>query len=141
VSHAPVGGRDCPAIYYAAPELCLENTVETQAIDVFGFGSILFEILTRKPVFPHSLYPFSILHRLLNGDMPPVPDECGKFMQLLISHCWLPDPMSRPSFDVILDEIKTANFQIVPGGNHDVIRNVVAGVLNWETQSALRSSE
>jgi serine/threonine protein kinase len=93
---------DTGTVHYAAPEMFREG-VYTSKIDVFSFGLICYEILVGSGVFPESMAIFPIMRQLMKGDMPPIPERCGKFMQRLISRCWSLDPESRPSFAEILN--------------------------------------
>jgi serine/threonine protein kinase len=126
---------------YAAPELCHEHKERTGKVDVFSFGSILYEILTERPVFPLSLYPRPVLRLLLKGEMPIIPDLCGSRMQDLIHRCWSMNPESRPSFHSILSEFTSAEFDIVPGALAVRVREYVEEIRQWETEYCLGIDE
>jgi serine/threonine protein kinase len=123
--------------HYAAPELFQETTPYTTKVDVFSLGSVMYEIILGFPVFPSSLQPFPIMRQVLAGDMPPVPIECGKFMQGLIRRCWAKNPEERPSMHEIFNEFQSNQFEIVPGAMSDTVREYVLGVIAWETSSTL----
>jgi TPR repeat protein len=123
---------DTGTLHYAAPEMVYEDRGCTAKVDVFSFGSILFEILSEKPVFGASLRPFPIMRELLSGHMPAIPDVCGSRMQDLIRRCWLMDPELRPSFDAIIREFSNNRFDVVPGAQLRRVREYVEGVCKWE---------
>jgi serine/threonine protein kinase len=124
----PEGGT----VYYSAPELCLEDTECQANADVFSFGSILFEILTGQAVFPVTRYPLPVLRRLLNHEMPIIPDIYGSQMQELIQRCWSLRPESRPAFSSILSQFEWAGFDILPDANAVQVQQYVAGIREWE---------
>jgi serine/threonine protein kinase len=121
--------------HYAAPEQFRDDPY-TNKVDVFSFGLILYEILVGSPVFPFSLPPFPVMRMILKGEMPSIPDSCGKFMQLLIPRCWSMNPDNRPSFEDIFLEFQAAQFDIVPGADAFLVREYSCGVLAWETRAA-----
>jgi serine/threonine protein kinase len=124
---------DTGTIHYAAPELFYEDRECTTKVDVFSFGSILYEILLEKPVFEASMMPFPVMRELLAGRMPPIPEACGGRMQNLIRRCWSMKPECRPSFDAILGKFGNNGFDIVPGAERRRVGEYVEGVSKWET--------
>jgi serine/threonine protein kinase len=122
---------DTGTVNYAAPERFQEEIPCTNSVDVFSFGSIIYEILTEKPVFPSSLPPFHVMKLLFEGQMPVVPDSCG-YLQQLIRRCWSRTPESRPSFYSILHEFANQGFAVVPGSNPRQVRQYVEAVCKWE---------
>jgi serine/threonine protein kinase len=125
-------------VHYAAPEMFREEPY-TNKVDVFSFGSILYEIIVGSPVFARDEPPFPVMRQLLAGDMPRVPDLCGEFMQGLINRCWSQNPECRPSFDEILEEFRVRSFAIFPDANGNTLREYVCGVLAWEVGQPLVS--
>jgi serine/threonine protein kinase len=127
-------------VNYAAPELFKEGAIHTRQVDVFAFGLVMYEILTGKAVFPSSEYPFAIMRRLLDGQLPAIPDECGSFMQDLIPKCWALEPGKRPTVDQIVREFKAAAFRIVPRADPVKVGLYVADTERWELEDAARRS-
>jgi serine/threonine protein kinase len=122
----------CGTACYAAPELCYEDAVCTTKVDIFSFGLVLYEILSGRPVFPPSTPLMPVVKAILSGDMPPIPDGCGRFMDELIPRCWSLKPEGRPSFAEIFHEFELENFDIVPGCDYGAVDAYARGVLGWE---------
>jgi serine/threonine protein kinase len=124
-------------VHYAAPELFVQNAELTTKVDVWGFGLVLYEIVTCTAVFPISLRPFEVIRQIRTHYRPPIPSECGDYIRELISRCWSDDPLFRPSFDAILREFRARQFAIIPGVDCDEIRRAVDGVLQWELKAGM----
>jgi serine/threonine protein kinase len=120
----------CGTVHYAAPECFVENADCTDRIDVFSFGSIVYEILTETAAFPLSMSPFDVIRTLRSRKMPTIPESCGTFMQTLIGECWSHVPELRPSFHRIIELVQHANFDIVPRASHVAVRRYVTDVLS-----------
>jgi serine/threonine protein kinase len=120
-------------IHYAAPEAAMEKAKLTAKSDVFGFGLVLYEILTGRAVFPSTERPMGVVRRLRHFSPPKLPPEYGLFMQDLCPRCSQRDPSSRPSFDEILMEMEAADFAILPGANAAAVREFALSVLAWES--------
>jgi serine/threonine protein kinase len=95
-------------VHYAAPEM-FEDNGYTNKVDVFSFGSVLYEILAGKPVFPPDMMPFPVLRQLHKKKMPEIPEDIQGYARDLIKRCWSFDPAKRPSFDQILAELRQEN--------------------------------
>ena len=96
---------------YCAPELLTSNitVTEMKKADLYAFGSVLLELITRKKVWrdeSDSAMSFEeIRGRVMRGERPTISDfvqqqhaNLAKIMQ----QCWRQDPLNRPSFDVIV---------------------------------------
>jgi hypothetical protein len=123
---------DAGTVNYAAPEMYKENPY-TNKVDVFSFGVVLYEVLVGRRVFSISDPPFVVMRSVFRGDMPVIPDRVGNVMQSLISRCWSLKAEDRPSFDDILNEFQTKEFEIVPGASSQKILEYARSVLDWES--------
>jgi hypothetical protein len=71
--------------------------------DVYSYGIVLWEILTRQEPFPHHTNFEKFRHAVCNlHERPPIPAECEPTLRDLIQRCWHPNPASRPSFQEII---------------------------------------
>eukprot|EP00324_Dicrateria_rotunda_P010445 CAMPEP_0206178072 /NCGR_PEP_ID=MMETSP1474-20131121/63160_1 /ASSEMBLY_ACC=CAM_ASM_001110 /TAXON_ID=97495 /ORGANISM="Imantonia sp., Strain RCC918" /LENGTH=244 /DNA_ID=CAMNT_0053590333 /DNA_START=17 /DNA_END=748 /DNA_ORIENTATION=+ len=95
---------------YIAPEIFSGNGVYTNAVDVFSFSIILWEILTeQKPYKAIGLRSFDIPLEVVNGVRPGIPDNVPDSIIQLMEQCWHENPKKRPSFEKIktrLEEIQ-----------------------------------
>jgi hypothetical protein len=74
--------------------------------DVWSFGMVCFEILTRKVPFKVELLN-QLFHRItVDGLRPIFPDECPRRLVSLIQRCWEYDPCERPDFTEICNELR-----------------------------------
>jgi mitogen-activated protein kinase kinase kinase 7 len=119
-------------VHYAAPETFRESDGRTTKIDVFSFGSILYEMIVGSPVFSPSEGAFAVIRRLRDGDLPQVPAKCGSLMQELIPRCWSKTPSDRPSFNRIFAIFESREFQLLPGADALAIADRAGEILNWE---------
>ncbi|KAL9181244.1 hypothetical protein ACHAXT_010049 [Thalassiosira profunda] len=92
---------NCGTVQWMAPEvLCNEDYAEPA--DVFSFGIILWEMLTKECPYD-GMTPIQCALSVLNENKrPEIPDWCPQSLRALIEKCFLRDPSARPSFSEIL---------------------------------------
>jgi len=105
VKKKAAGLRGTP--FWMAPELLVENAQPTTKSDVYAFGVLLFEMLTRQEPYSHVTDDVaSVLEQVADLSRvepfrPFLPPNMPSPMSDLIRSCWHPDPERRPSFDII----------------------------------------
>nr|XP_051708378.1 macrophage-stimulating protein receptor isoform X3 [Oryctolagus cuniculus] len=78
----------------------------TTKSDVWSFGVLLWELLTRgAPPYPH-IDPFDLPSFLAQGRRLPQPEYCPDSLYLVMQRCWEADPAARPSFGVLVGEVE-----------------------------------
>lgn len=92
---------------WLAPEV-IENAHASLASDVYAFGIVLWEIVTRNEVY-EGLTAAQIIARVVKSGLRPVaPPDCP--LSDLMQACWAQDPSDRPSFKEIL-KILTSEYE------------------------------
>ncbi|KAH8963452.1 hypothetical protein BDL97_04G011400 [Sphagnum fallax] len=71
----------------------------TPAGDVYGFGMVLYELLTGK--YPFQGHHLSDYDLVISGHRPDIPDDVNPEMRDLLLRCWHQDPHQRPSWTEI----------------------------------------
>ncbi|KAG9318298.1 kinase-like domain-containing protein [Chiua virens] len=90
------------AVRWHAPELNdSEDTTLTKASDVFAFGMSVLELLTMKPPYSHRKRDVFVLQDLIQGVLPPRPEEpeavpwMSDELWELLNRCWKWNPEER----------------------------------------------
>ncbi|KPP66039.1 mitogen-activated protein kinase kinase kinase 7-like [Scleropages formosus] len=99
---------------WMAPEV-FEGTNYSEKCDVFSWGIILWEVITRKKPFDEIGGPaFRIMWAVHNGTRPPLIKNLPKPIESLMTRCWSKDPSQRPSMEEIV-KIMSHLMQYFPG--------------------------
>ncbi|XP_050417165.1 uncharacterized protein LOC126830804 [Patella vulgata] len=93
---------------WMAPELLFNGEITVKA-DVYSFGIILWEMLTRKHPY-EACSMFQILERVRLNKRPEIPDFCPNELKELMEKCWHQKPSQRPIFRDILKTMENLSF-------------------------------
>ncbi|KAF0023077.1 hypothetical protein F2P81_023707 [Scophthalmus maximus] len=87
----------------------------SEKCDVFSWGIILWEVITRRKPFDEIGGPaFRIMWAVHNGTRPPLIKNLPKPIESLMTRCWSKDPSQRPSMEEIV-KIMTHLMKYFPG--------------------------
>jgi serine/threonine protein kinase len=78
------------------------NREYSQKSDVFSFGVVVYEIVTRKIPWEGST-PVEASHKVANGERMIIPEDCPQVLVKIMQQSWEQDPKSRPEFKEILE--------------------------------------
>jgi len=87
-----------------------------KAADVWAFGVVVFELLTRHRAYPN-VRPIVLMQQIANEGLKPIipaelknadtrPPWLPESLILLVESCFEPNPTDRPSFKSICNKIK-----------------------------------
>jgi serine/threonine protein kinase len=95
---------NCGTVQWMAPEV-LANMSYNEKADIFSYGIILWELLSRECPYD-GMTPIQCALAVLNRDKrPEIPKWCPPGFHALIKACVKKDPEQRPSFEQILEAI------------------------------------
>ena len=105
---------------WMAPEV-FEGNMYSEKCDVFSFGIILWEVITRRKPFDEIGGPaFRIMWAVHNGTRPPLISNLPKPLELLMTRCWSGNPAERPSM-VEVHRIMAHLFQFFRGAEEPLV--------------------
>jgi serine/threonine protein kinase len=103
--------RNRPMSKWMAPELMRVRQMSENCVlkhpfksDVHSFGMLCYEIVTGNVPFSN-VGPYELKKKVLRGDRPELPSQCPQSLKNLIKLCWDPEPITRPSFAEICEEL------------------------------------
>ena len=92
-------GRPIGTPLYMAPEVMTGGSI-TEAVDVYSMGLLIWEMITRKPVFSnHSNYPVFRKAVCELRERPPIPPGLLPELEQLMKDCWEHEYSKRPYRD------------------------------------------
>ena len=92
---------------YMAPELLRAGAPYGPPADVYAFGVLMWEVLTRELPFG-GMGAGAIRAAVLGGERPAVPLSCPTALGELMQACWSEDPGQRPDAATLLQQLKDA---------------------------------
>uniref|UniRef100_A0A8B9PUL0 receptor protein-tyrosine kinase n=1 Tax=Apteryx owenii TaxID=8824 RepID=A0A8B9PUL0_APTOW len=84
----------------------LQTQKFTTKSDVWSFGVLMWELLTRGASPYPEVDPYDITRYLLRGRRLPQPEYCPDSLYEVMLSCWAPAPEERPSFSILVSELE-----------------------------------
>eukprot|EP00041_Stephanoeca_diplocostata_P024752 m.635943 g.635943 ORF g.635943 m.635943 type:complete len:565 (-) comp22589_c0_seq1:1192-2886(-) len=120
--------RGVGTLAWMAPEIIDGGTLYNNAVDVYSFGVLLWELATRQRPWGHITatgiqYRAAVRAAVRIGDRPPKPTSCTPAYCHVMENCWAQQPSSRPTFKQVvqmLEELGTPNKRHADAESHDV---------------------
>ena len=95
---------NCGTVQWMAPEV-LANQAYNEKADIYSYGIILWELLSRQCPYEDMSAIQCALAVLNRNHRPEIPRWCPPAMQVLIRSCVKKNPDERPSFTEILQAL------------------------------------
>jgi len=106
----------CGTPCWTAPEVIRGQQYDEKA-DIYSFGVVMWEMLTRKQPFAGRNF-MGVSLDILEGKRPEVPSDCPEPYHKMMTHCWHAKPERRPSISDVLELLTklvgSASFDIAP---------------------------
>jgi len=87
-------------------------------VDMFSFGYVMWELLTRRQVYSNQKFSFKQIHtQVLEGARPPIPPEMSSNFHYheftaLLKECWAANPGKRPRSKVVVKRLTSIYHKI-----------------------------
>lgn len=95
---------------YMAPEI-YSGEPYSYKIDVFAYSFIVYEIITGKKPLEGYDNVFKLTDDLIKGKRPDLSFVKSDEMKIFLEKCWSEDPLKRPTFSEIVEEMMTKKLQ------------------------------
>lgn len=100
---------------WMAPELLNgSSSLVSEKVDVFSFGIVMWELLTREEPYADLHYGAIIGGIVSNTLRPLVPESCDPEWRSLMERCWSSETSERPSFTEIANELRSMAAKVPP---------------------------
>ncbi|KAF7370599.1 Cell division control protein [Mycena sanguinolenta] len=81
---------------WMAPEVIELKGASTKS-DIWSLACTVVELLTGRPPYADIANSMSVMFRIVEDDMPPLPEDCSPLLEDFLRQCFDKDPTKRPS--------------------------------------------
>lgn len=87
---------------WMAPEV-IELKGASPKSDIWSLACTVIELLTGRPPYGDIANSMSVMFRIVEDDMPPIPDGCSPLLEDFLRRCFNKDPAKRPGADLLCE--------------------------------------
>ncbi|TDL20391.1 kinase-like protein, partial [Rickenella mellea] len=87
---------------FMAPEV-IELKGASPASDIWSLACTIIELLTGKPPYSDVGNSMTVMFRVVEEDMPPIPEECSESLKDFLRSCFQKDPSMRPDIEQLYE--------------------------------------
>ena len=93
-------------VLWMAPELFKRKAEVTAAADIWSFGMVLWELLTREIPFKDAQNQLQAMGWIKDGEKEEIPGDCPPGLKAIIESCWDLTPTKRPTAVQVVERLK-----------------------------------
>ncbi|KAF7309786.1 Cell division control protein [Mycena indigotica] len=87
---------------WMAPEV-IELKGASPKSDIWSLACTVIELLTGRPPYAEIANSLSVMFRIVEDDMPPLPEGCSSSLEDFLKQCFNKDPTKRPSAELLCE--------------------------------------
>ncbi|THH01041.1 hypothetical protein EW026_g1570 [Hermanssonia centrifuga] len=87
---------------WMAPEVIELKGASTKA-DIWSLACTVIELLTGRPPYGDIANTMSVMFRIVEDDMPPLPEGCSNHLKDFLKQCFHKDPTKRPTAELLCE--------------------------------------
>ncbi|KAI4522198.1 hypothetical protein K525DRAFT_199375 [Schizophyllum commune Loenen D] len=87
---------------WMAPEVIELKGASTKS-DIWSLACTVIELLTGKPPYSDVGNSMSVMFRIVEDKMPPLPESCSTLLEDFLKQCFNKEPTLRPSADILFE--------------------------------------
>lgn len=87
---------------WMAPEVIELKGASTKS-DIWSLGCTVIELLTGRPPYGDITNSMTVMFRIVEDDMPPLPENCSVALQDFLQQCFNKDPKLRPDAETLCE--------------------------------------
>lgn len=108
-TNAIINHHKFSTIRWAAPEQFNNIREVSFSADIYAYGTILWELITRKIPYENEFDEMQVCFKISKGLKQDIPDNCHPVLKKIIEDCWKSTPTDRPTAEEILNRLVSAH--------------------------------